>query len=1040
MSNAFKPNLSFKSLLLKLTMAVLILFAGPALAQDLKITGKVLDEKGQTIPGASVIVKGKTTGAATDVNGAFSIKVAKGDVLVVSYIGYKPTEQKISSSSPIEFVLELDNTKIDEVVVIGYGTIKKSDLTGSVASVKKEDLLKRATTNPVEALQGRVSGVNIQKVGGNAGAATSMKIRGVTTFGSNEPLYIIDGFPGSLSSVNPSDIENMEILKDGAAAAIYGSVAANGVVIVSTKNGKKGNIKVDINSYLSISKIDNQLDMLDAEGYKKVNQMMYEAANKALPKYITTNTGINSNWQKEVFRDGFTQNHSVSVIGGQENLNFALTSNYSDEKGIMIGNQYGQKGTRLKVGLKKSMLELDANMWYRDTKSRQPNYSIKEVYMLSPLIPVYDPSNEFGYGLAGGDTDLPNNRNVVADNHFQTSWKKGQNFNGNISAALNLTNWLQLKSSYSFKNTNTEYFYHRPKYIADPKSVNEYPFYSENRTYWEEQIIDNLISINKAIGDHSINALIGTSITKQKSNWNTISVEGKATENTVVNGAIVPKDKPAGFLDPYFMSIDAGLGGTYSGSGSNYIYNRFSYFGRINYSFKSRYLLQATLRRDGSSKFGADSRWGTFPSVAFGWRISEEEFFPKNTLINNLKFRASWGRLGNESPLKYYDFQAKIYSGNNLWYGYVQGSGANPWAGSIAEDLANRALKWETTDTKNIGFDYGFFGNKVTGVINYFEKKTIDMLVKKVLAPSAGLNDPILNVGEFSNSGIEFEIGYNDKFNDFSYNIGANVTYLKNKVLKLSEPNQILEGVGLKFETEHIPNQTRQGQELAAFYLYKTDGIFQSMEEVNAHRNSKGELLQENAKPGDIRFKDINGDGVIDPNDKVNCGNGIPKIEANINFSGSYKGIDLSFLIGSAWGHKLYNGNRYLYEAMSAPSNFLASSLNAWTPQNKNTNVPRAVLDDPNQNAGKESDRFLEKGDFIRLRQLQLGYTLPQNILSKVNIEKLRLYISGDNLLTWTKYSGIDPEFASSGVLNTGVDNLIYPFTKSYTVGIQITF
>lgn len=1043
MSNAFKPNLSFKSLLLKLTMAVLILFAGPALAQDLKITGKVLDEKGQTIPGASVIVKGKTTGAATDVNGAFSIKVAKGDVLVVSYIGYKPTEQKISSSSPIEFVLELDNTKIDEVVVIGYGTIKKSDLTGSVASVKKEDLLKRATTNPVEALQGKVAGISIKKFGGNAGSNAKMTIHGLSTFGDASPLYIIDGFPGDITTVAPADIENLEILKDGAASAIYGSLAGNGVVIVTTRKGNQGKVKINFNSYLSFNKVDNKLDLLDAEGYKLVHKRMYEEYNRqfpnnpmALPEYINAKIDVNSNWQDAVLRNGLAQNYNLGITGGQDNLLFALSTNMTNDKGIFIGNQFKEKGGRMKLNFKKSILEVESVVSYRATDNEQPKFSFKETYMISPLAPIYDPSQEAGFGLTGSKYEIPTNRNPLAEDHFKTSWSKSQNFNGTIAATLKFTDWLQYKSGYSYNSINSQGYYHSPKYKSSIKDIVLYPYYSEDRTLYETQTFDNVLTFNKKIADHSINLIAGTSVTSQKSNWNSVSIEGKTT---VYNDKGEPSTIPSGFLDEYFKTIDGGQGGTYNASGSKYEYNRLSYFGRMNYSFLNRYLLQATIRKDGSSKFGKDSRWGTFPSVALGWKITEEEFFPRNTVINNLKLRASWGLLGNESILGYYGSQPLIVSGNYLKYGYVQGSAGNPWPGSIATSFEDQKLQWESAESKNIGIDYSLFDSKLTGTLNFFINGTNDLLITKVLPASAGLVNPIMNVGSFENKGIEFELSYRNSYKEFNYNIGFNISYIKNEVTKLSSNDQAIPGEGLKFGTSHFPTSTKVGYPVGAFFLYETDGIFQSIEEVNAYVNSKGKKLQPLAQPGDLRFRDTNGDGVITDKDKTFQGSGMPKVEASLNLNCSYHGLDFSFLLGSGWGHKLYNANRYLYESMSSGSNFLSSTLNSWTPQNKNTDIPRAVLNDPNGNT-KESDRFLENGDFIRLRNIQLGYSFQPSILKKVNIDNLRIYASGENIWTWTNYTGIDPEFARSSAFNGGIDNLTTPFTKSYVFGIQLTF
>lgn len=1035
MSNVFKPNLSFKSPLLRITMAILLLFAMPALAQEYKITGKVLDNTKQTIPGASVQVKGKSAGAATDLNGVFSIKVSKGDVLVVSYIGYKTKETLINSSAPVEIVLEEDNTRIDEVVVVGYGTMKKSDLTGAIASVKRDDLTKRATSSAAEAIQGRISGVNIQKSGGNAGASIQVKIRGVNTFGSNEPLYIIDGFPGSINSVNPSDIESMEVLKDGAASAIYGSIAANGVVLITTKKAKEGKIVVDFNSYLNFKSIDNKLELLDANGYVQVLTAAYKNANRNLPAYLKQEIKYNTDWQDAVFRSGFAQNYNLNVTGGQDNLKFALSSNYNTEKGVIIGNEVNSKNVRMKINFKKSIFEVDANVNYIANRDRQPQFSLKEVYMISPLMPIYDSNEQYGYALTL-TRGLPSNRNVMADAHFKDAYTDGQKFTGNVSLAANFTSWLQLKTSYSYSNNNYQSFYHAPAYIADAKSPNTYPYNSDSRTYWQEQLWDNILSINKTIGSHSLNLMLGSSTTVTESNWNSINAEGSRMFYYIDKGGNIQSTKvSANVIDENFDTIDGFEGGIIGGGSSKSRYNRLSLFSRINYNYANRYLLQVTFRRDGSSKFGRDNRWASFPSVALGWKISEEEFFPRNSIVNALKLRTSYGKIGNEASLKNYEYIPTLSVGNNLWYGYLQDG--NPWVGATNTTLINNKLRWETTESYNIGFDFGLFSNKLTGTINYFDKTTKNLLIPRIPETSSGYDSQITNVGEIKNNGIEAELNYSSSFRQFKYNVGFNISFLKNEVKKLYDVNQTLYGRGLKYGTEHFPTQTVAGHPVASYKLYQTDGIFQSMAEVNAYQKN-GVLIQPNAKPGDIRFKDINGDGVITPEDQVFCGSGIPKVEANLSFNGSYSNFDISFLVGSGWGHKLYNANRYFYEGMSSGSNLLASTRNAWTPTNTNTSIPRPVFGDPNGNT-RESDRFLESGDFVRLRQIQLGYNFSKTLLKKAGIDNLRIYASGENLYTWTKYSGTDPEFGND-ILNTGVDTFIYPFTKSYVVGIQFTF
>lgn len=1053
-----KTNLKQRVILLIL----LFVFVSPwaAFAQSIRLTGLVTDANKEPIIGASVVEKGTTNGVITDLDGQFSLNVAAKATIQISYVGYESQEVALNGKKTLNIVLKEDTKTLDEVVVIGYGTMKKSDMTGAISSVDVNELTKVATTNPAEALQGKIAGVNITKSGGNAGAGVQVKIRGVKTFGNNEPLYIIDGFPGDIANVNPQDIQAMEVLKDGAAAAIYGSVAANGVVIVTTKNGKKGKTQIDFSSYLNFTSVAKKMETLNAEQYKSMHKQMYENWNAHvenhkdvydpagdgswqgklanLPDYITKSTGVDTDWQEAVLRPGLAQNYMFSVRGGSDNSQYSLSYNHADEKGIFVGNDFRQDNARLKMHMNKYIFDFDANIGFKFTDSKQPQYSLKEMYMISPLVPIYNEKETYGYGLTNFD-GLPNNRNIMADHFYQHASNKSYSTTANIALTMNFTKWLNFKTSYAYRGEHQRQAYHTPPYVADAKSKRDYTYQSETTSYWEEHVWDNVLNFNKSFDKHSISAMAGSSITARRYTWNSVGVEGKTTTYKVEDGKLVTNEIPGGFLDPNFSTIGAGAGGTFTGDGSKWDYTRASFFGRLNYNYNDRYLVQATVRYDGSSKFGADNRWGCFPSVALGWRISEEAFFPKNSVLNNLKLRASWGRLGNENALGYYDFQALISTYNNKYQGYVKGNGDNAWAGSIARGLENRSLKWETTDTKNIGVDFGLFNNKLTGALNYYHNQTEDLLITKVLPPSAGLSNPILNVGKIRNSGVEFELNWADRKGDFEYNVGMNLTTTKNEVVSLANEGQVLYGEGLKFGSEHFPTQTRVGKPIGAFYLYKTAGIFQSDKEARAYKNSKGEAYQPYADAGDIRFIDTNGDGQISDDDKEFCGSGIPTLEANFNFSASYKGIDMSLVLGSAWGHKLYNGNKYFYEGMNSGSNFLKSSLNAWTPNNMSTSVPRAIYNDPNGNL-KESDRFLEKGDFIRLRQLQIGYTLPKALMQKVFIEKLRFYVSGENLFTITGYDGVDPEFSRTSVLNTGIDKLIYPFTRSFAVGAQLSF
>lgn len=1036
-----------KGTLFRTIMFCLLFLPSILYAQTYSLTGTVVDESDQPLIGANVKVKGTTSGTITDMDGVFSVEVSPKSTLEISYVGYLPQDVAVNNRKHIRIALKENSQMLDETIVIGYGSMKKSDMTGAIASVDVDALASRATTNPVEALQGRVAGVNILKTSGQVGSDVLVKIRGIKTMGTNNPLYIIDGFQGDIENVNPTDIESMEVLKDGAAAAIYGSRAANGVIIVNTKNGKKGEMKIDVSTYLTATHIANQLEFLNADQYKQVHRQMYENAGEPLKPYITAPNTADTDWQDVMTRNAFSQNYQVSMRGGGDNARYAISYNRENAEGIFLGNSFNQDNARAKVSLSKYIFDVDANMALRITKKKTPQYQLKEVYMISPLVPVYNNEEPYGFGLTNFD-ELPNNNNPMADHQSKKYVDRNFDMTGNIALTMNFTPWLNFKTSYSYRGTHARSKFHSAPYESNPKQSHKYAVNTENTDYWNEQVFDNILTFNKKISLHSLNVMAGSSLTLTHYEWNQASIEGKTKEYSVENGNVVSVDKPAGFSDNSFETLNAGDGGTPSVGGSGYDYRRASFFGRINYSFDERYLLQLSLRYDGSSKFGQNSRWGLFPSVAVGWRLSQEAFFPQDGAVSNLKIRGSWGRLGNEVALGYYDYYALITSGDWLGHGSVQGG--NPWPGSIALGLENRDLKWETTDNINVGIDYGFFNNRLSGSVNYYINQTNDLLIYRELAPSAGLTNPILNVGKMRNSGFELEINYSDSKGGFEYNAGFNLSTLKNKIKDLANEGQSIPGYGVSYGTAHFANQTRVGMPVGSFVLYRTAGIFQSDEEAAQWNRQHGRMvkdnngneswigMQPNAKAGDIRFRDLNGDGVLNDDDKEECGFGLPKVEANLSFSGSYKGFDLSFLIGSGWGNKLYNANKFFYEGMSSGSNFLTTALDAWSQDKPSGKIPRAVLSDPNGNT-RESDRFLEDGDFIRLRQIQIGYTLPQSLTRKIFIEKLRFYVSGENLCTWTKYSGIDPEF-SSDVLNTGLDLHVFPFTRSFIGGVQLTF
>lgn len=1014
--------------------------------QELKtITGSVLDSKNLPLIGVNIVIKGTSTGTVTDFDGNFSLEVPQGSTLQFSFIGYLNQEFLVGSESNFNITLMEDVQGLDEVVVVGYGVQKKSDLTGAVSSVKGDEISKVAATNPAEALQGKIAGVSITKIGGTPGAGMDVKIRGIGTVGNNQPLYIIDGIPGDINFISGTDIASIEVLKDGAAAAIYGSRAANGVVLVTTKKGKKGKTTVEFSSYLSINKPVDTYDLLNANEYVQVHQMMYDNAGSALPSYINNPGEYDTNWTNQVIDNSTSQNYSLRVSGAGEHGHFSVSGNFTDEEGIVLGSDYVRNSLRAKMGTTKGRLTLNASLAYTETEDHPYQLSLRETYHISPLVPVLDPTEQYGYGLTRNN--LPNNSNPVAMNNFNTQEKTTHYTVANVNLDFKLSEAFTWTSRFGLSNKEfKDYFYH-PDYIANPTSIIKYPLVYEYNSNYREQIMEHMISFNKNFGKHSFNGVTAFSLNHNTKEWTEAQVEGKTIERSVdENGNIVETVVPIGFDDPDFTTIDAGNGGTYTAGGSNYTYNRASVLGRINYTYDNKYLFQFTMRRDGSSKFGEDERYGTFPSASVGWRLTEESFMKKYDFLDNLKLRASWGILGNEDTLNNYEYQSLIENTNTYAGGYSKGNGENAWAGAAAWDLTNRSLRWEETESINIGLDYSFLGSKFFGSINYYKNTTSDMLITKSVAPSAGVNNPTINVGEIVNKGLELDLTYSNRSNDFKYDITGTFTTMKNEVISLADADQVLYGQGLKYGSSHYPNQTRVGHEIGAFYLYQADGIFQSDAEVAAH-SKDGNLIQEDAKAGDIRYKDINNDGSIDEDDKVYSGSGVPDFEYSVNFTASYKNFDFTMFWQGVSGNEIYNGNRFEMEGMEAGRNFTRNTLSAWTPTNTNTSMPRAVLGDPNGNTNV-STRFLENGAYLKLRNIQLGYNLPKSLCDKFKMSKLRLYVSGQNLLTFTDYSGIDPEVA--GVINSntgevdaltrGVDRTIYPMTKSYVFGLQVTF
>lgn len=1022
----------------------------PKMAFQQTISGTVIDTDGVPLPGASVNMKGnESVGTQTDFDGNYELQVSGANtVLVFRYLGYISQEITVGNQTTLHVQLAEDAQGLDEVVVVGYGTQKRSDVTGAISSVKNEELNKVVVTNATDALQGRVSGVTVTSSSGSPGTVSDVVIRGFGSFGNNQPLYIIDGVQADPYYLDPNDIESMEVLKDAASGAIYGTRAANGVIIITTKKGKKGMPKVEINSSISLNSARETMDLLDADGYTAVHREMYENAGAELPTYLTDTPNVNTDWIDATHRDGQLNLLNVRVSGASDNINYSIGGNYADEEGILIGSGFTKKGINANLGITKNKLKVAANLIYSETDREPYKFSLRETYFISPLIPIYDDTKPSGFGYRNGD--IPDHRNPVGEDFYLENHSETKYFLGSVNVSYEIIDGLTAAANlaYSVSDGFTRQF-HKPFRVRDVEDNDQrqFAFLSEYDNEFQRVNQEYTLRYNFDVNEeHDFELLAGYQRIREPYRWNYVQAEGYKIEREVNDdGDIVETKVLAEILDENFKTLNAFNDGTYSGTGTNAEYSLVSQFGRVNYSFKDTYLFQASVRRDGSSKFGSNNQYGVFPSFALGWKLTNETFLDNADWLDFLKLRFSWGQAGNDSALGYYDYVALISQGKSQNNGgYVFGSPQTSQQGRIARDLQNEELQWETNTSANFGVDFAAFGNKLSGAINYYNSTTDDLLITKVVSPSAGVNDPVVNVGEFQNKGFEFELGYTNKDNAIGYSAFATFTTINSEVTKLSNEDQTLYGVGLLFGSDHFVNQTKIGYEPGAYFLPVADGIFQSQAEIDAH-NVDGNPIQPEAAPGDIRFVDQNGDGVINADDEVYQGSAIPDFEYSLNLSADYKNFDLNVFLQGVGGTKIYNGNDFRLMSMDTGRNFRTNALNAWTVDNPNTNVPRAVLGDPNRN-NRASTRFLEDGDYLRIKTISLGYSIPDAILDKTGINRLRLYVTGQNLFTFTDYSGLDPEVGASisgqnqSILSRGIDRNLYPKTKSFIFGLQLAF
>ncbi|WP_239455762.1 SusC/RagA family TonB-linked outer membrane protein [Flavobacterium ginsenosidimutans] len=976
-----------------------------AFAQQITVTGKVTAANGESIPFANVLIKGTQNGAVTDFDGSYKIAVGGNQTLVFSSQGYKTTEIAINNRTSISIILEEDAMKLDEIVVVGYGSQQKKDLTGAVALVKPEEIQKRQITTVADGLQGLVTGVKVRG-GGRPGQEASVEIRGLKNLQSSNPLYVIDGLVTSANrDFNPNDIESIQVLKDASAAAIYGSRAANGVIIITTKKGKKGPLQVEVSAKTSFTTMP-RYDLMETDEFAKYNNMAYD--NAGLPRQ-NLNMAVNTDWQDATFQTGMMQDYNASFSGGNENSTFFMSGNYFGNEGTVIGTDFDRISFRVNSSGTKGIFSIGENLAISNSKTDEMSGNpIIDVYRMTPTIPLYDPTNwgGYGYGKQGVADTFGTNPLAIAD--FANVINQNFRIRGNIWSELKFAPWLKYRFNFGYETSFDSYKFLRKVGSWTLNQPQDPALTDQNKARSETMLFENTLTFKKEFGKHDVTVLVGQ--TYQKDKYDIIYGQKR---NLPINSA----------TGQYFEVLDLGTDPVVGGSISEAALA--SYLGRLEYNYDNRYLFNAVIRRDGSSRFSDENKWSNFPSVSAGWRISNESFF-KSDFIKDLKLRGSYGELGSGN-IGNYEYKSFVNTNGLI----VLGNGQNTYNSATQVKLANPELRWEKLKQTNLGLDLGVLNNDLRLTADYFIARTEDVLFGFPILLTTG-NDggnPISNAATVENKGFEFELAYSKKINELSFNASVNFTKVNNKLVSLGN------GQNENYSGNTV---TRAGMPVGMWYVLETDGLFQNQQEIDNYKNADGKVIMPNAVPGDIRFKDNNGDGQITNEDKAVVGSPWPEFEMGLNAGAEYKGFDFSMNWIASHGATVYDGFRSVVDRFDDNSNY-RKGIQPWTPENPNTDFPR-ITKGSTLNSRGDSDRFLENGDFIRLKYIGFGYNIPQSVLDKSGITRARLTLSAQNVITITKYKGLDPEFSNGNIFERGVDNGAFPNLQTYSFGVEFSF
>ncbi|MCW0483781.1 SusC/RagA family TonB-linked outer membrane protein [Gaoshiqia sediminis] len=1004
-------------------------------AQEISVSGIVSSkEDGQPLPGVSVVIQGTTTGTITNFDGLYTLKVPADATLEISYIGMKKQLVKVNGQTTLNVILESEAFDVDEVVVVGYGTQKKSLVTGAISKVGGEELTKTSDMRVTQALQGKTAGVVISNNSGQPGDQVSIRIRGIGTNGNAEPLYIVDGLPMSgagIDFLNSNDVESIEVLKDAASSAIYGARGANGVILITTKSGRKDTkMEISYDGYYGVQNPWRKLRLLNSQEYMMLTNEAAINGGQG-PKFSAAdmaNYKTTTDWQDEMFNyDAPKQNHAISLNGGSDKISYSSSINYFQQDGIVAKgkSQFEKFGYRLNTVGEFGFLKVGSNlnMAYITNKGIETNThfgtGLSQAVNMPPIVPVTNEDGswatpeQFGIGLQ----EITNPVALLSNLNSQTRTSKlvGGLFAevdfGKIDPSLK---GLTFKSTFSGEMAYVTNRNYTPFYYLDAmhftitdrasKSVNQY-------TNWN---FENVLTYDKTIDEHHFTVMAGT--TALKNLWENLSGE---------KSDVIFDDFEHAYIDNATDPESANAGGGFSE------HTVASIFGRINYDLKDRYMLTATLRRDGSSRFGSENKYGYFPSVAAGWVISRENFMSSlSNTFDLLKIRASWGQNGNE---EIGDFGYTSIIGNqNIYYFGVDKTQYN---GTQPTRIANPSLKWETSEQTNVGIDLTTFGSSLRVTLDYYVKTTKDWLVTAPVPMLVGNSAPTINGGEVRNSGFEADFSYKKQFGKLYFSGSINGAFNKNEVLDIQNAEKRLQGGDGGFGQAGVLF-AEVGTPMGVFYGVKTDGIFQTVDEINAYVSTAGGKIQPNAKPGDIKFIDANGDGTITDADRVEMGSPYPDFTGGLSLNLEYEGFDFNMFVYAALGQEVYDATRR-YDMNG--TNYRADWLNRWTGPGTSNYYPRVTFVDDNQNMKTVSDFFVHDASFVRLRNITLGYSLPKTVLNSLNINKLRFFVSAENLLTFTEYKGYDPEIGG-GVFGNGIDHNIYPQARTILGGVNITF